>query len=330
MKDAMIEMRLPWTVSTAWHVLLANTHVVDECFLHPSTDWGRQAGEILPRSIVETLQGFRDDPRQHALILRNCPLDHPLPPTPYNGVLSPAHSPVACLVNLALFQLMGIAPVVYEGENEGRLFRHVVPAPHAAKQKSSHGSRARFGYHVDNPDLPLIAEPITDLSACPEYLSLFGMRCDPRVKTTLVLTQSVLRVLAPEMIKVLASPRFVMRRPASFGCNRETTGLPLLVQAGSGQWLCRFDTENTQAMDQQGIEAIATLREVLDTGEFDIGLLLLPGDFLVFKNQLTLHARDAFVPREDGADRWLMRLFGMADLARTRPARSGRAFEVAA
>lgn len=314
----------------AWHALLANTHVAEDCLLSPKLSLGEQAAEILPPNIVESLRTFNDDPMQCALILRNCPIDRSLPPTPYSGMLSPAQSPISCLVNLTLFQLLGISPVVYEGENDGRLFRHVVPARSAALAKSSHGSRTRFGYHIDNPDLPLSAEPVANLSACPEYLSLFGMRCDPSVETTLVPTQAVLSRLEPEVLDVLASPRFVINRPASFGSTRETGGLPLIVKDGNGQWLCRFDTENTKAMDAEGARAIAALRAVLDSRELDIGLLLLPGDFLIFKNQLVLHARDAFVPLDDGVDRWLMRLFGMTDLTRTRPASTGRVFEIAA
>lgn len=330
MNDAVIEMRLPWIVSTAWHAVLTNAHVSEGGLLSAGQELGHQAMEILSPSLVETLRGFRDDPMQCALILRNCPLDKCLPPTPYRGVQSPTQTPVACLVNLALFQLLGISPVVYEGENEGRLFRHVVPVRNSELEKSSHGSRTRFGYHVDNPDLPLTEEPVTDVSACPEYLSLFGMRCDPGVKTTLVLVQPLLDRLGKEVIDVLASPRFMISRPASFCSARQTADLPLIVKAANGQWLCRFDTENTCCADATGARAIALLREVLDTREFDLGLLLLPGDFLIFKNQLVLHARDAFTARHDGVDRWLMRLFGVADMARTVPARTGRAYEIAA
>ena len=35
------------------------------------------------------------------------------------------------------------------------------------------------------------------------------------------------------------------------------------------------------------------------------------GDFLIFKNQETIHKRSHFTPKYDGNDRWLMRLFGM-------------------
>lgn len=339
MKSSILELRLSWSASMAWYSLLANTQVSADCFLHPNEHLGEQAAEILPADVLDALQSFNNNSEHIALLIRNCPVDRSLPPTPYSGALSSAQSPIAfssaqspiaCLVNLTLYQLIGIYPVVYEGENGGRLFRHVVPNRNAGLAKSSHGSRVRFGYHVDNPDLPLTEEPVNDLSACPEYLSLFGMRCDPTVGTTLVDAQVVLSHLDDITLDILASPRFVINRPASFGHSRKTTGLPLIVRGADGRWLCRFDTENTEAMDLEGQNAIAALRSVLETRKFDIELLLLPGDFLIFKNQLSLHARDAFEPRNDGVDRWLVRLFGMQNLKRTRPSASGREFEVTA
>jgi len=326
----IIETRLSWATSIAWKTLLASTWVAENCFNRTMPHLGEQAKEILPPHIIECLYEFGRNPQKSGLILRNCPIDSSLPPTPYAGQLSPAQSPISCLVNLALYQLMGIEPIVYEGENDGNLFRHVVPARSAALTKSSHGSRVRFGYHVDNPDLPLTPEPLAGMSACPEYLSLFGMRCDPRVKTTLVVTQHILDRLSPRVLEILASPRFTIHRPASFGIAKETTGLPLIVKGKQGQWLCRFDAENTQAEDAEGAEALDALRAELEKRDLDIGLLLLPGDFLIFKNQQVMHARDAFVPFNDGVDRWLIRLFGISDRARVLPAVTGKPFEVVA
>jgi hypothetical protein len=40
---------------------------------------------------------------------------------------------------------------------------------------------------------------------------------------------------------------------------------------------------------------------------------------LIFKNQQTFHARDAFTPRFDGLDRWMIRVFGIRDMGRTTP-----------
>ncbi|MBM5572997.1 MULTISPECIES: TauD/TfdA family dioxygenase [Deefgea] len=326
----IVELRLSWVTAMAWQTLLLNNQVAENCFSSKMPYLGEQAKEILPIPIVEALQEFRENPNQSVLILRNCPIDRILPPTPYSGKLSPAQSPISCLVNSSLYQLMGIEPIVYEGENDGNLFRHVVPARSAVFSKSSHGSRARFGYHVDNPDLALTSEPLGNLSACPEYLSLFGMRCDPNVSTTLVLTRQILEKLPENVIDILASPRFTICRPASFGSAKKTMGLPLIAKGNKGQWLSRFDTENTYAEDQEADKALEILRSTLSSQEYDIKLLLLPGDFLIFKNQQILHARDAFTPLNDGVDRWLIRVFGIGDQSRVIPTSAARPFEVSA
>lgn len=326
----VVEKRIPWVSSFAWRSILSRVPIGE----HLSEEFGRalgyQAAEILPSEIVEAVRRFKDDAYQSVFILRNCPIDESLPPTPYRGMLSCSQVSVSCQVMLALYHLMGIKPVVYEGENDGALFRHVVPTRSSRHEKSSHGAYNRFGYHVDNPDLPLSCEAIESLSGCPEYLSLFGLRCDPSVHTTVVPVEGLLQGMDAEMLEVLASPRFVIRRPASFGHPKETGSLPLIVRGAQGQWLCRFDTENTHASDGQSQHALEALKCRLATRQFDMPLLLLPGDFLIFKNQQVLHARDAFMPLDDGADRWLLRLFGMNDLSRTIPSSTGRPFEVAA
>ncbi|STO62117.1 hypothetical protein [Haemophilus aegyptius] len=53
---------------------------------------------------------------------------------------------------------LGVYPVVYEGENEGKLLRHVVPKQGLENQISSYGSNETFFHHVDNPDLRLREE----------------------------------------------------------------------------------------------------------------------------------------------------------------------------
>lgn len=263
------------------------------------------------------------------MVIRNCPRDRDIPPTPYSGVLSPKSTPIACLVSLSLQSLLGIHPVVYEGENDGRLFRHVIPSRTSSSQKSSHGSRLRFSYHVDNPDLPLSSEAVDNISCCPEYLSFFGMRCDPRINTTLVNLDDVLGSLPASIINELTYPDFEVRRPDSFATNRRSTpNLAVLVRGLSNEWLCRFDSENTYGMTASAARALDALRILLETRKFDKPHLLLPGDFMIFKNQRVLHARDGFEPQNDGADRWLLRLFAVNDLSRVCLARADHLYEI--
>lgn len=52
----------------------------------------------------------------------------------------------------------GLYPVVYQGENDGRLVRNVVPRQGMENKISSYGSKYSFLPHVDNPDLCLRSE----------------------------------------------------------------------------------------------------------------------------------------------------------------------------
>ncbi|WP_258197938.1 TauD/TfdA family dioxygenase [Pseudomonas capeferrum] len=288
-----------------------------------------QAQDLLGAALTQQIRSFVETPHLTSLIIRNCPRDRNIPPTPYSGVLSPKSTPIACLVSLSFHSVLGINPVVYEGENDGRLFRHVVPARTGASQKSSHGSRLRFSYHVDNPDLPLSSENLGAFSCCSEYLSFFGMRCDPRINTTLVNIDELINALPAATVRELALPHFEVRRPDSFASNRRSTPeLPVLVRGLGGEWLCRMDCENTQAMNLKAQSALDALKALLDSRQFDQPHLLLPGDFMIFKNQRVLHARDGFEPQNDGADRWLIRLFAVNDLSRVRLTRTDHFYEV--
>lgn len=288
-----------------------------------------QAHDVLGAPVIEQIRSFVENPRLTALVIRNCPRDRDTPPTPYSGVLSPRSTPIACLVSLSIHSVLGINPVVYEGENDGRLFRHVIPSRSSSSQKSSHGSRLRFSYHVDNPDLPLSSETVGNVSCCPEYLSFFGMRCDPRINTTLVNVDELVNALPAATVRELSLPQFEIRRPDSFASNRRNTPeLAVLVRGLSGEWLCRMDCENTHGMNLKAEGALKTLKTLLDSRQFDEPHLLLPGDFMIFKNQRVLHARDGFEPHNDGADRWLIRLFAVNDMARVRLSRADHLYEV--
>lgn len=44
------------------------------------------------------------------------------------------------------------------------------------------------------------------------------------------------------------------------------------------------------------------------------GVVLGPGDVLMIDNARTVHGRSAFIPRYDGSDRWLARMFSLSSL----------------
>jgi hypothetical protein len=286
---------------------LAAMSLIEEIFLsslHPSK--------------IEQLRNFRDS-NEYALVIRNMPVDYFLPPTPYATEPSVGQIPVTVVSILGAFACIGISPVSYQGENDNSFIRHVVPKHLAQHAVSSYGSKVSLGMHADD-HLPLENEPITDLSACPEFLSLMGVRCELGVPTRVVSVERLLGELPQFAIEELQRPHFSVKRPDSFADNRFVLqGVPLLVPDGAGGFYCRYNRSNVRPDTVSAKFVIEMLETVVGLPQLCSNILLQQGDLLIFKNQRTLHARDQFTPRFDGTDRWMIRVFGLRHMSRGIP-----------
>ena len=274
-----------------------------------------QLRQLLPNSVVDVLETLGSQDRFTCLTIRGLPTEKQLPATPYLDYLTPDNIPLVSALNIGIYQLANIAPVAYQNENKGRLLRHVVPAKHGRKEKSSQGSLRKFGLHVDNPDLALTPECVGDISACPEFLSLMAIRSDVRVRSSIVQLDDVLENLSVGTIEQLSEPNFELARPDSFN-HAKKTRLPLIVFNRDGVAFTRYDKENATPLTPKAAAALLMYEAQLALPSNHINTLFLPGDFLLFRNQRVMHARSGFEPRDDGADRWLVRLFGMSSPCR--------------
>lgn len=281
-----------------------------------AAEWiGNQLAHTLSPDTLSAISSFGADVNQSVLIIRGLPIDHHLPPTPYKGYRSPDSLPLASAIHIGLYHLAGIHPIAYRNENNGLLFRHVVPAAKARNQKSSHGSTLTFGFHVDNPDLPLTPEPLKGCSACPEFLSLMAIRSDLKVRSSVALLDSVLAGLNTGVIEHLCASEYLVARPDSFSQGKKTC-LPLLEFDNNGVAFCRYDKENITPLTPRAAAALLMLEAALESQENQISTMFQPGDLLIIRNQRTFHRREGYQPRDDGADRWLIRLFGMKSISR--------------
>lgn len=101
-----------------------------------------------------------------------------------------------------------------------------------------------------------------------------------------------------------------MKRPASFNTSHVLVSVPILVKKHS-VFCSRFDFHNVSGMNPLAELAIEKLRRVSLLPELWFNAPLEPGKAITFLNQRTLHSRNAFKPRFDGTDRWLLRVFGV-------------------
>ena len=122
-------------------------------------------------------------------------------------------------------------------------------------------------------------------------------------------------VLSRGVLEELSKPNFKISCPDSFGQAISTT-LPILVFGHDGITYCRYDKENTTPLTEKAVAAQVMLEAQLKEESLKQYMNYQQGDLLLIKNQRVVHSREGFQSRDDGADRWLMRLFGMSSLER--------------
>lgn len=206
---------------------------------------------------------------------------------------------------------MRLWPVVYEGENDGYLIRHVCPIVKERNSVSSQGSQNDFFPHVDNPDLKIAGEPDThELAPSPDTLTLFSLRNSENVYTSLIRLDDVLEKLSDKSLDLLQKPLFTVRRPDSFNQSRLSSNQPL-ISKHLDHWYSRFDWHNVSATTDESSEVLEELRRISLDPKLWLKVFLEPGQAISFLNQRTMHTRNAFTPKFDGSDRWLLRIFGL-------------------
>ncbi|QMV14895.1 TauD/TfdA family dioxygenase [Vibrio spartinae] len=227
----------------------------------------------------------------------------------------------------SMFNHLNIHPVTYEGENNGKLFRHVTPIPGFENTKSSLGSKENLGFHVDNNHMSLKNETVKKGHSCvPDYLALFCVRNNEKIPTIISDIPSAFTKLSTQDQHTLTMKRFKINYPDSFSQKGHVI-VPIVNVTPKGIY-SRFDAAFTHPLDQQANDAFQRLHNKLIEGQTKINLE--SGDILIFRNQKIAHARTGFTPKYDGYDRFLLRLFGVDSLDRVTSLFSDNPYHVTA
>lgn len=246
-------------------------------------------------------------------IVERVKIDEYLPCTPTKtGFLDENDIPITMKSLFCHLGQMGVYPVVYEGENDGRLVRNVVPKEGMERQISSYGSKESFLPHVDNPDLALRSEITTryKVSPCPDTLTLLCLRKEDGVATSIIKLDSILADLTKIEIEILQQNLFIVSRPASFQEVSILKNVPLL-SLYKQNYISRFDYHNVSSENVECTRVLEKFKKIsLDETKW-LNLYLQPSELVTFDNQRVLHTRNGFSARFDGYDRWLLRVFGL-------------------
>ncbi len=172
----------------------------------------------------------------------------------------------------------------------------------------SYGSKYKFGFHSDNPLYKIYPEYERNSLNSPQFLSLFCLRGKAQVFTDLILLDDVLGLLEGETVHKLSKNEFVVKSPDSFDkqiCVENVS----VIQERDGTSYTRFDFHNVKGMNKEANLALDKFKHATEHVK-KLSHCFQKGDFLIFKNQETLHSRDSFEAKFDGFDRWLIRLYG--------------------
>lgn len=239
-----------------------------------------------------------------------------LPPTP-NDDTSPNESAwrLQAATMLGFLKLCDANARSFKDEMGGRLFHMVMPAQNDLKSKLRSTKALNFHTEVVNgffrEENPEIGAPIA-----PEKFALACLRNPHSVPTTVLPLAEVLARLSTDSKRVLQQPSFVAKSQSSFDRDIVIHEVPALVRLNSGALALRYSSSKLAANCPASAAALSELQMVIGSFDSSWSIALEPGDILILNNQQCLHGRGevASSSQFDGADRWLLRLYGYHDV----------------
>ncbi|MFI6729738.1 TauD/TfdA family dioxygenase [Streptomyces sp. R-74717] len=267
----------------------------------------RRSWEATPGWLRGLVREFRRDSGPDGrLLLTGLPIGpEELPDTPM--VMGSVQRTPALPAALLMLIAHGLGdPASFAAEKGGALVQDVVPVPGQEEFQGNAGS-VELTFHTENAFHP----------HRPDYVLLLCLRTDHEGQAELrtCCSRRVLPQLTAGTREALRRPEFVTEPPPSFGGAGAGSAHAILNGDPEDPDL-RYDEAATRALTEPGWAALDELSAVIRRS-YD-GVRLCAGDLAVVDNRVTLHGRSSFVPRFDGRDRWLQRMFSFTDLRRSR------------
>ncbi len=251
---------------------------------------------VLSSSLVQQLEALAAHSGPTALLLRNLPIDIPLPSTPGNW-----QARVPLLADFITAMIGGVLGDLFAWTTiqDGILLPYVLPMDGHEHEQTGHGSDAELVLHVED----------AFHDARSDVVSLLCLRNDDNVATTVAsitdvrLSEGDLRVLLSTRLHVDPDPEHLR---GTAGAPDRFDGFPALFPIEGGLGL-RIDPYFTRSLPAGSTarEAFERLCTKLNSVAFDI--CLEAGDMLIIDNYRCVHGRRAFSRRSDGRDRWLLK-----------------------
>lgn len=266
----------------------------------------------LPMRLKTAFINFRNTPNSYGtLLVRGLEVisNLSLPRTPSDGRISTDKRTSNSEYTLLLLLTLLGEPIGYADEKEGVLIHNVIPVAGQETKQENTGSRQFLEFHTENGFHPYK----------PDYVSLLCLKSDHdgEAITATAGIANALPYLNQEHKHILQQPIFRTHSPSSFRNEEKfSPPMPILTYDVHGKPLLRADAIRMKFnMSEENVAAFDALTKALI--RVTIGVKLQPGDLIVIDNNRAMHARTGFIPRFDGEDRWLQRLFVVTELSPT-------------
>ena len=280
------------------------------------------ASSELPRSLRRTLGSFRLTEEDGVALVRGCPIEPDLRPTPAHWSQTPEEAPASLhdIVALLIASVLG-DPFGRVTQQAGRVIQDIVPTRHDRREQRGSSSAAGLDWHSEDA-----------FHDCrPDYLALFCLRNPDHVATTYA-DVSELEITDTDR-KLLFDAEFVIRpddallvtarQPPSRPNSHAHAPPKVATLFGDPiRPYIRLDPSYTDVPESAAHrQAYRRLCAAADQAAHSVRLR--PGDCLLVDNFRVVHGRAAFHAQFDGTDRWLKRISVTRNLRQSRHLRAG-------
>lgn len=261
--------------------------------------WSEIRNLIDPKNIISdvikekvTLHGFT--------IISGLPFDNDIPATPIELIKNKPTGKFLTEKNLIYLSSIFGKPHSYIEENNGEYIHDLYPIKGNEKIAAGTGSEV---------DLELHTEIAFDTNK-PDYILLTAVRNrdGQNVPTTLVNVNNVLNKLNENELRILENSNFFIRAPYSFSEGDDIYYRRSLINLKDGNRLSfNFNPGVTYCITAESKILFEKLRNMFTKNIHKA--FLEPGVAIIIDNNQMLHGRNSFIPKFDGKDRWLQRIY---------------------
>jgi hypothetical protein len=270
---------------------------------------GQILRELLPFPVQKLCAEMNLWGTPQALLLKNCPVTiHPVS-TPEEDKHDLKKGFLDELFLLGLMDILYSKAYHDRHGKYGEVIGQVIAKKESEYELSSRGSKVRFNFHTE---IPQIEEPI-------DILTLFCIKGDPLAATEILSVDTFLKGLPQWVIEGMQRPIFEMRAGPTW-TDKSGRTYPILEPDFSNGFYLRFNSDLKDRLIGVNSEAkhvVDYLRQHLESGFEFHSVILEKGDCLIINNRKVLHARNAYTPSTSWEERrWLLRGYSRLDWPR--------------